>query len=56
MNKERTSSVDEMRTCAPKKPYHPPSLVEYGHIAKLTAGTTGSHTDKGSHAGIHGLG
>lgn len=39
-----------------KKPYTTPRLTEYGHIAKLTAGTTGSSTDKGTLANKHGSG
>lgn len=31
---------------APRKPYKAPRLTEYGHIAKLTAGQTGTHSDK----------
>lgn len=31
-----------------RKPYVAPSLVEYGSIAKLTQGTTGSGTDGSS--------
>ena len=54
MSKKR--SVDEIRTSAPKKPYHTPGLIEYGHVAKLTAGTTGSSTDKGTLSNVHGQG
>jgi len=56
VSKKSTSRVFEIRTPAPKKPYHAPSLTEYGHIAKLTAGTTGSATDKGVLSNVHGQG
>lgn len=46
----------EPKTFAPKKSYKTPSLIEYGHISKLTAGTTGSATDKGTLANKHGGG
>lgn len=46
----------EPKTFAPKKSYKTPSLIEYGHISKLTAGTSGSATDKGTHANVHGGG
>ena len=49
------SSV-EPKTSAPKKSYKTPSLIEYGHVSKLTAGTTGTHTDKGTLANMHGGG
>jgi hypothetical protein len=48
--------VNERRTPATKKPYSTPRLIQYGHIAKLTAGTTGSTTDKGTLANVHGMG
>ena len=56
MTKKRTSTVDRESTAAVKKPYRTPRLTEYGHIAKLTAGTTGSATDKGVLANVHGQG
>jgi len=39
-----------------KKPWHKPVLVEHGHVSKLTAGTTGSHADKGHLSNQHGQG
>ncbi len=56
MSKEPTNQGDEARTQAPKKPYRTPQVVEYGHISKLTAGTTGSASDKGTMANHHGMG
>jgi len=44
----------EVRPSKAKKTYRAPQLTEYGHIAKLTAGTTGSSTDKGTLANVHG--
>jgi hypothetical protein len=44
------------KTSTPKKSYKTPRLIEYGHISKLTAGTTGTHTDKGTLANMHGGG
>jgi len=56
MIKERTNGAGENRTHKCKKPYTTPRLTDYGHIAKLTAGSTGSSTDKGSLANQHGQG
>jgi hypothetical protein len=56
MSKRRANLADQVRTPAAKKPWNTPHLVEYGHVAKLTAGTTGSHTDKGQMANGHGVG
>jgi hypothetical protein len=56
MSKEPTHQGDEARTLAPKKPYRTPQVVEYGHISKLTAGTTGTAGDKGTMANHHGMG
>jgi len=39
-----------------KKVYRTPRVIEFGHISRLTSGTTGTHTDKGSMAGTHGMG
>ena len=44
------------RKAVAKKPYAQPRLTEYGHLSKLTAGTTGSHTDKGHDGNHHGEG
>ena len=33
-----------------------PRLIVYGHVTKLTAGTTGTSTDKGHMANAHGQG
>lgn len=35
---EQKTTVDQ-KTPPPKKPYSPPTLVEYGDIAKLTQGS-----------------
>jgi len=56
VNKNCTTSVSEIGASAPKKTYHTPKLTEYGHVAKLTAGTTGSFGDKGSLSNQHGQG
>jgi hypothetical protein len=56
MSKRRANLADQVRTPAAKKPWNTPKLIAYGHVAKLTAGTTGSHTDKGSMANAHGNG
>jgi hypothetical protein len=39
-----------------RKPWHKPEVSDYGHVSKLTAGTTGSHTDKGHMSNSHGGG
>jgi len=39
-----------------KKSWHKPKVADYGHVSKLTAGTTGSCTDKGHLANQHGNG
>ncbi|HVB80176.1 MAG TPA: hypothetical protein VNE82_09585 [Candidatus Binataceae bacterium] len=39
-----------------KKSWRKPKVADYGHISKLTAGTTGSHADKGFVANQHGQG
>jgi hypothetical protein len=39
-----------------KKPWHKPKVADYGHVSKLTAGTTGSHADKGQLSNQHGTG
>jgi hypothetical protein len=46
----------ETRIFKLKRPYRVPRLTEYGRIAKLTTGTTGSHQDKGHLANAHGNG
>jgi hypothetical protein len=56
VSEEQVSHAGELNPTAPKKPYKAPQLVEYGHISKLTAGTSGTHTDKGTHANVHGSG
>jgi hypothetical protein len=56
VSKNRTNSTSEIRAFAPKKTYRRPKLTEYGHVAKLTAGTTGSFGDKGSLSNQHGQG
>ena len=39
-----------------KKPWHKPKVSDYGHVSELTAGTTGSFTDKGHLSNQHGAG
>jgi hypothetical protein len=39
-----------------KKPWHTPKVSDHGHVSKLTAGTTGSHMDKGQASNQHGVG
>jgi len=56
MSKEPTNQGDKAQALMPKKPYRTPQVVEYGHISKLTAGTTGSASDKGTMANHHGKG
>ncbi len=56
MSERRANLADQVRTPAAKKPWNTPKLIAYGHVAKLTAGTTGSHTDKGMNANAHGNG
>ncbi len=56
MSKKSASAAVEVRTLTRKKPYRTPPLTEYGHVAKLTAGTSGTHTDKGHLANRHGEG
>lgn len=33
-----------------RKPYHPPALITYGHISKLTMANAGSGADGGTRA------
>ena len=56
MSKRRANLADQVRTPAAKKPWNTPKLIAYGHVAKLTAGTSGSSTDKGAMANEHGMG
>jgi hypothetical protein len=56
MSKKSASAVAEVRTPVRKKPYRTPRLAEFGHVAKLTAGTSGTFTDKGHQANQHGQG
>jgi len=56
MTNRSKGPVNELRTPVTKKPYSTPRLIQYGHVAKLTAGSTGSSTDKGTLANIHGMG
>lgn len=56
MSKTRVYQSVPLKASTPKKSYKTPRLIEYGHISKLTAGTTGSHTDKGTLANMHGGG
>ena len=56
MSKRLANLADQVRTPAAKKPWNMPKLIEYGHVAKLTAGTSGSFSDKGAMANQHGQG
>jgi hypothetical protein len=56
VSEEKVNRGDELHKPAPKKPYQTPRVIEYGHISALTAGTTGSTTDKGTLANHHGSG
>ena len=39
-----------------KKPWHKPIVTDWGHVSKITTGTTGSHMDKGHMSNQHGQG
>jgi hypothetical protein len=54
--KEPSEQGYKLRPSVAKKPYQTPRLIEYGHISQLTAGTTGSSTDKGTLSNHHGMG
>ena len=56
MNKKSASAAAEVRTPVSKKPYRTPRLIRYGHVSNLTAGATGTSTDKGHLANPHGQG
>jgi hypothetical protein len=56
VRKEQNKQNDEFPKFGQKKPYKPPQLVDYGHISRLTAGSTGTHSDKGMSGGQHGSG
>lgn len=56
MSKKSASAAAGIRRSVRKKPYRTPRLTEYGHVSKLTAGTTGTHTDKGHLSNEHGQG
>jgi hypothetical protein len=56
MSKKSASAVAEVRTPVRKKPYRTPRVTEFGHVAKLTAGASGTHTDKGHLSNEHGQG
>jgi hypothetical protein len=32
-----------------RRAYHPPKLVEYGNVGKLTQGSSGTHPESGGH-------
>lgn len=38
------------------KEWHKPVVTDHGHVSKLTAGTVGTHLDKGHMANQHGQG
>jgi len=44
---EKTRTNSEGTPKIAKKPYASPQLIEYGNVAKLTQGLTGSGTDGG---------
>jgi hypothetical protein len=56
MSKKSASAAAEVRTPVRKKPYRTPRLIEYGHVSKLTAGSSGTHTDEGHLANPYGQG
>jgi hypothetical protein len=56
MSKKIAGAAAEVRTPVRKKPYRTPRLIEYGHVSKLTAGSSGTNTDKGHLANPHGQG
>ena len=56
MPKEPSEQGYKLRSSAVKKPYETPRVIEYGHVSQLTAGTTGSSTDKGTLSNHHGMG
>jgi hypothetical protein len=38
----------KIKPVSPKKPYHPPQFVSYGHVAKFTQGASGTIVDGGN--------
>jgi hypothetical protein len=56
VNKKHEDSVKKVHGSPSKRHYTRPELIEYGHVAKLTAGTSGSYTDKGQGSNAHGNG
>jgi hypothetical protein len=56
MSKKSARAAAEVRTPVRKKPYRTPRLIGYGHVSKLTAGSSGTNTDKGHLANPHGQG
>jgi hypothetical protein len=56
MNEERDKQSNDFPKVPRKKPYRAPQVVDYGHVSRLTAGSTGTHSDKGMAGGAHGSG
>jgi hypothetical protein len=56
VSKKNAGAAAEVRTLIRKKPYRTPRLIDYGNISKLTAGTSGTSTDKGHMANPRGQG
>ena len=56
MIKEENRPSSQRGADTSKKAYKTPRLVKFGDVAKLTAGTSGSHTDKGHGSNDHGNG
>jgi hypothetical protein len=45
MENRDTPTEEHVDGRSARLPYHRPALVEYGHLAKLTAGISGSASD-----------
>ncbi len=56
MIKKSDSVAAKHLPLAVKKIYRAPRLIEFGHISRITSGTTGTHSDKGHLGGAHGSG
>jgi hypothetical protein len=56
VNEERDKQSNDFPKVPRKKPYKGPQVVDYGHVSRLTAGSTGTHSDKGMAGGAHGNG
>jgi hypothetical protein len=56
MSKKSDTVAAKHLPLAAKKIYRAPRLIEFGHISRITSGTTGTHSDKGHLGGAHGSG